>query len=219
MSESRPLDVIEVDPARDRATKGQVLERSSVLAATSDVLADPTADEALALAAAADRQAFETLYLRHRLDLFRYARARTGDDESAADVVSATFERALAAISDYRSSGGGFRAWLFRIARNQVIDASRRRRTADRHAPSLQVVGAEQPSPEHDLLREESMAQLRGLVARLPDTQRDAVLLRYASGLTTHDIAVTLGRSDAAVQKLITRALASLKETYRAIDR
>ena len=158
------------------------------------------------------------LYLRHRRDLFHYVRARTTDEETAADLVSATFERALNAIDGYRPSGGGFRAWIFRIARNQVVDASRRRRTADRHASTLQRWSTEQAGPEDDLLTEESINHLRDLVSRLPDAQREAVLLRYAGGLTTREIAATIGRSEAAVQKLITRTLASLKETYRAID-
>jgi RNA polymerase sigma factor (sigma-70 family) len=67
-------------------------------------------------------------------------------------------------------------------------------------------------------LTEESTNHLRELIRRLPDAQREAVLLRYAGGLTTREIAATIGRSEAAVQKLISRTLASLKETYRAID-
>lgn len=194
------------------------MERTSVLGATGDPPSDAAGDEVLALSAATDRHAFEVLYLRHRRDLFRYVRARTTDEETATDIVSATFERALSAIDGYRSSGGGFRAWIFRIARNQVVDASRRRRTADRHAPTLLAWSTEQAGPEHDLLAEESINHLRDLVSRLPDAQREAILLRYAGGLTTREIAATMGRSEAAVQKLITRTLAALKETYGAID-
>ncbi len=180
---------------------------------------DARPDGALAAAAATDREAFEQLYLRHRLGLFRYARARVDDDEAAADLVSLTFERALASIDRYRSVGGGFRAWLFRIARNEVIDASRRRATAARNEPNLRLIVAAAPDPAEEVIRAESLVLIRALVATLPDTQRDAVLLRYAGGLTAREIALTLGRSEAAVQKLITRALARLKEDYRAGDR
>lgn len=195
------------------------MQPSTVLSSTAELPADVASDEALAAVAATDRQAFETLYLRHRLELFRYARARTADDDTAADIVSTTFERALASIARYRPVGGGFRAWLFRIARNEVVDASRRRRTVARHAPALQAVDATAAGPEDGVLRTESMEHLRRLVARLPDTQRDAILLRYAGGLSTREIALTLGRSEGAAQKLITRALVALKEAYRATDR
>ena len=195
------------------------MQPSTALSTAAELPADIESDEALAAVAATDRQAFETLYLRHRLELYRYARARTGDDDAAADIVSTTFERALASIARFRPVGSGFRAWLFRIARNEVVDSGRRRQTAARHAPTLQAVDATQPGPEDDLLRTESMERLRALVARLPDTQRDAILLRYAGGLSTREIALTLGRSEGAAQKLITRALAALKEAYRASDR
>ena len=57
------------------------------------------------------------------------------------------------------------------------------------------------------------------MVQDLPDIQRDAILLRFASGLSAREIAATLGRSEAATQKLLQRALARLKESYRATDR
>jgi RNA polymerase sigma-70 factor (ECF subfamily) len=194
------------------------VEPSNTLADLATSVPESISDEALAAVAATDAEAFETLYLRHRLDLFRFARARTGDDELAADVVSTTFERALARLPTYRPMGAGFRAWLFRIARNEVIDSSRRRRTVERHQAALAPVEA-QPGPEDDVIRAEAADGLRRMVARLPDTQRDAVLMRYAGGLSTREIASTLGRSEGAVQKLIDRALAALKEAYRATDR
>lgn len=195
------------------------MQPSTVLIAPAKLPADSESDEALAVIAVADRRAFETLYLRHRLQLFRYARARTGDDDVAADLVSLTFERALGSIGQYRPMGGGFRAWLFRIARNEIVDASRRRRTVARHVRATPVAEVVQAGPEDDVLRAESFEEIRGLVARLPDPQRDAILLRFAGGLSAREIGLTLGRSEGATQKLITRALAVLKEAYRATDR
>ncbi len=202
-----------------RPLEGLAVQPSTVLTAATEPSAGLESDEALAAIAPTDRQAFETLYVRHRLALFRYARARTADDDAAADIVSVTFERALAAIDRYRPVGGGFRAWLFRIARNEVIDETRRRRTAMRRAPALHAVEAVGSGPEEGLVLAESFERVRALVARLPDTQRDAVLLRYASGLTAREIGLTLGRSEGATQKLIARALGTLKEAYRATDR
>lgn len=194
------------------------MQPTTVLSAIADPPADAESDEALAAVAPTDRRAFEALYVRHRLEVFRYAKARTGDDDLASELVSVTFERALGSIARYRPVGGGFRAWLFRIARNEVIDASRRRRTADRHAATVGLANRTEAGPEEDVVRAESLEQLRGLVTRLPDTQRDAILLRYAGGLTAREIGLALGRSEGATQKLITRALAALKEAYRATD-
>jgi DNA-directed RNA polymerase specialized sigma24 family protein len=59
------------------------------------------------------------------------------------------------------------------------------------------------------------MADLRARVDRLPAVQRDAIVLRYAGGLTAREMAGTLGKSEAATQKLLSRALAALRESYR----
>jgi RNA polymerase sigma-70 factor (ECF subfamily) len=68
---------------------------------------------------------------------------------------------------------------------------------------------------EDDLVRKEQLAELRSRVSKLPDTQREAIVLRYAGGLTAREIGATLGKSEAATQKLLSRALEALRETYR----
>ena len=83
-------------------------------------------DEELALAARSDAAAFGLLYERHRLAVFRYARTRTASEDDAVELTAVAFERALAAMPRYRPTGGGFLAWLLRIARNAAIDAGRR---------------------------------------------------------------------------------------------
>lgn len=83
-------------------------------------------DDDLALAARSDPAAFGLLYDRHRLAVYRYLRTRTASADDAAELTAVVFERALAAMSRYRPSGGGILAWLLRIARNAAIDASRR---------------------------------------------------------------------------------------------
>jgi RNA polymerase sigma-70 factor (ECF subfamily) len=68
---------------------------------------------------------------------------------------------------------------------------------------------------EDDLVRKEQLAELRSRVSKLPDAQREAIVLRYAGGLTTREIGATLGKSEAATQKMLSRALKALRETYR----
>jgi RNA polymerase sigma-70 factor, ECF subfamily len=175
-------------------------------------------DEELASAARIDRHGFELLYRRHHLGVFRFMRARTGSNDEAAELTAIVFERALAAIERYRPRGGGVIAWLFTIARNAAIDAERSR-LRDRS-----VTGNE-PGPETDpqasgqvedlVVERERLADLRDRVQRLPVIQRDAVVLRYTGGLTAREIGATLGKSEAATQKLLSRALDVLRESYR----
>ena len=60
--------------------------------------------------------------------------------------------------------------------------------------------------------------ELRRLVRALPDPQRDAVALRYAAGLSAKEIGRVIGKSEAASQKVIQRALVALREA-RHVDR
>jgi RNA polymerase sigma factor (sigma-70 family) len=160
------------------------------------------------------------LYRRHHLAVFRYLRARTASDDDAAELTAVVFERAFAAIDRYRPMGGGVVAWLFTIARNAARDVERSRRR--RRMVAQPIVGAgseiepqEPVGVEETLIERERMAELRARVERLPAVQRDAIVLRYAGGLTAREIAGTIGKSEAAAQKILSRALAVLRESYR----
>lgn len=170
-------------------------------------------DDELALAARTDPEAFGLLYRRHRLSVYRYLRSRTTSDDDAIELTATTFERALVAMPRYRPRGGGVVAWLVRIARNAAIDAGRRTSVipldtdlVDRRA------GA---SPEAVAITNENRQALAKALAALPEAQREAVILRYAAGLTARQIGEVLGKSDVATQKLLGRALATIREHYR----
>lgn len=182
--------------------------------ADASAWADPGNDDAIAEAARGDPSAFQVLYERHWLFVYRYLRARTATDDDAADLAATTFERALAGVRGYRPGPSGFRAWLLRIARNAAIDASRRRR-ATKPFEATEGIGIAESGPEARVLDAERSRELQALVAALPDAQRDAVVLRYAAGLSAREIGSVIGKSEAATQKLLTRALARLKESYR----
>jgi RNA polymerase sigma-70 factor (ECF subfamily) len=169
-------------------------------------------DEELALAARSDPVAFAAVYQRHRDAVFRYLRTRTRTEDDAAELTAVTFERALAAIPRYRPSGGGIAAWLLRIARNAAIDAGR-------HNSARPLAGdqgdAVMASPESQAIDRERLASLAIALDRLPAPQREALALRYAARMTAREIGEVLGKSEQATQKLISRALATLREDYR----
>jgi RNA polymerase sigma-70 factor (ECF subfamily) len=160
-------------------------------------------------------QRLEALYLDHALHVYRYLRARTRSDDEAAELTAVTFEQALRGLGRFRPIRGGARAWLFRIARNAAIDAHRAERSADQALHSLAAQRPRLATPEDAAVDTERLAELRSHVAALPELQRDALHLRYAGGLTAKEIGRLLGKSEAATQKLMTRALARLREAYR----
>lgn len=191
------------------------MEGISGRAADASEKTDLDPDEQLALRAGADVEAFGELYRQHREAVFRYLRARCREDDLALELTAVTFEKALKGIGRYRTKGGGVLAWLLRIARNAATDHERRERpliaqwrmNTDRPSPD--------PSPEEAALGSDERRRLRLLVADLPELQRDALALRYGSGLTAREIGIVIGKSEEATQKLISRAVARLREVAR----
>jgi RNA polymerase sigma-70 factor (ECF subfamily) len=84
------------------------------------------------LAARKDPARFEPLYRRYVSDVFYYCFRRLDHREDAADAASRTFANAIARLDAFRpdpvSPAATFRAWLFRIAHNVVVDMQRRQR-------------------------------------------------------------------------------------------
>ena len=178
---------------------------------------DVAEDDRLAIDARRDPAAFASLYERHVERIFQYLRARGAPEELAADLTATTFERALVHIDRYRPGPAGFAPWLLRIARNAYIDAGRRSR------PTVYLVEADHlaaggPSPEDAALASEERRWLIALLAELPDIQRDALALRFAVGLSSREIGDVIGKSEGATKKLLTRALAALRESIRHDD-
>lgn len=172
-------------------------------------------ERALIEAAQADPAAFGPLYRRYLDRVYRYLRAHSASDEDAADLTQQVFLRALDALPRFHPRGAPFAAWLFRIARHAAIDAHRRRHSAiawDALPEALHPLSGQ--DPEEAVLRQEALAHLRQLVARLDPGKRELLALRFAGQLSASEIAAVVGKSPTAVKKHLTRILQSLKEQY-----
>ena len=180
----------------------------------STVSAISAEDEAALVAAAAvDGEAFATLYRRYRLPIYRYLRVRTTSDEDAADLVQQVFAKAFRALPEYEERGLPFRAWLFRLAQNTAIDASRHNHQT---VPLDDLSMAHEPhlpnEPEASALRADALTRFQQLIAPLDAERRDLLTLRFVHELPTAEIARILGKQDAAVRAQLKRALTTLKE-------
>lgn len=152
--------------------------------------------------------AFEQAYQANRATVLRFLRAFTGNEETALELASITFERAWSECRRGRAIGLG---WLLRTARNAAIDATRRSAVRDRFA-RLHRDRATDASPEDIAIKRDSGVALRAAVAKLPSPQREALVLRFTTGLAVREIAELIGKREDATEKLISRTIDKLRE-------
>jgi RNA polymerase sigma-70 factor (ECF subfamily) len=176
----------------------------------------PSFDVVLRGAQGGDHDALAALWRELNPPLVRYLRAR--DREAAEDVASETWIKAARSLVRFRGTEGQFRAWLFTIARNGLIDWRLRaqRRPAVALDPDDLRTSAAADDPASEAIEAlDTEAALR-LVALLPDSQADVILLRVVAGLDAARVADIVGKREATVRVLQHRGLRRLAELLRA---
>jgi len=168
------------------------------------------ADERLAQLVAAGRaRAFVVLYDRYHQPLYRYCRSMLRNDQDAQDAVQSTFAAALSALQASKRNAP-FRPWLFRIAHNEAITVIRRRRDAGHEIADSLLGSAASASEEAE--NRARMALLMADLAKLPERQRAALLMRELNGLSHVEISVALDTSATAAKQAIFDARTALTE-------
>ncbi len=160
-------------------------------------------------------QDFAQWHRDHRAAVYRYVRFRVATRETAEDVTSDVFLKALRSIKRYDSKRAAPRTWLLRIARNAVTDHLRSlKRRGSLHVSLDRVpdLVSQVPSQEERLLKEERIQHLLNGTKLLRQADQEILSLRYGSGLDNNEIAEALGVSPNAVAVRLHRSLKRLKE-------
>jgi RNA polymerase sigma-70 factor (ECF subfamily) len=155
-----------------------------------------------------DPEAFGALFDHFYRPVYRFVAARVGRPSDAEDLAQLVFVKALEALPRYEARGVPFGGWLFRLARNVVIDHVRTRRE---HSP-LDVVAERADTgdgPDELALMRQEMDSVALALRRLTPEQREAIELRFFAGLSAREAAEAMGRQEGAVRGLQLRALAA----------
>lgn len=184
---------------------------------------EPSDETLAARAAAGDTSAFETIVARYQARVFRLA-CRLTSDTDAPDVLQETFLQIYRHLSSFRGDSQ-FGTWVYRIATNAAL--MHRRAAARRPAESLEAYlpqfdadGMHNAEPAQlqvithadELLDRQTLAEkARDVIAKLPDTYRDAFVLRDLEEMPTAQVALTLGIEPAAVRQRVHRARLMLR--------
>ena len=190
----------------------------------SDSFARLSDEDLLARLRAGERDGFGTLVRRYERELYGYLRRYLGNDDLAADVFQNTFLAVFRKIGHYEP-GRPARPWLYAVATNQAIDATRRRARADRTAESLpddadegktlaDLLASREPDPADSAATAEVRARVRDAVAALPELLRQVIVLAYFQGLKYQDIATTLEIPVGTVKSRLHAAVAKLTAAW-----
>jgi RNA polymerase sigma-70 factor, ECF subfamily len=154
-----------------------------------------------------DVDAFRELFDRYGQRVFRYAHTRLGRAEDAQDAAQDVFLAAWQGLASFRyEHPGSFPGWLFRIAHNVV--AEHQRRAFRRRWVPIDDAPEESMEFEGQVLSQRILAEELG---RLPETQREVLMLRFVAGLTSRQVGVAVGKSETAVVSLQVRGLDQLR--------
>jgi RNA polymerase sigma-70 factor (ECF subfamily) len=173
---------------------------------------DETVDQLVAEAKAGDREAFGRIFDAYSVPIHRFIASRVNSPSDAEDLTQLVFVKALEALPRYEARGIPFGGWLFRLARNAIIDQIRTRRD---HLSLVAAVTREtdDAGPEARAALQDDLDRVAVALRELTDDQREVIELRFFAGLNVLETAVAMGRQEGTVRGLQFRAIAALRRS------
>ncbi len=155
-----------------------------------------------------EASAFGLLYDHYEPQIYRFIYLKVGDREEAEDLTHQVFLQGFLKISDYQYQNFPFSSWLYRIARNEVIDFYRVRKS------HLDIVNNDDIS-EHriipDLEHRLAIEKIKGIIPKLKPIEQDVLIMRFVEDLSPSEVARVIGKTTIAVRLIQHRAIQKLK--------
>ncbi len=167
-------------------------------------------DALLERARANDTQALGALYDAYADRIYGYLYRRVSSAQVAEDLTGDVFVKVLEALDTGRPWHTSFRAWLYRIAHNVVVDWYRAQGDVEREP--LDVHEAQLSEGESNTPDVWAHRDLHQALLALTEQQQQVLVLRYGEGLKVREIAEIIGKSVGAVEALQHRALVALRD-------
>jgi RNA polymerase sigma-70 factor (ECF subfamily) len=159
-----------------------------------------------------DADAFGTLFERHGEAVFRFLYSHLDSRQDAEDITNDVFMRVWRSLPSYKEKGVPFIAYLFRVARNALIDHYRRSTKAEHSSLDDRVIQDARPDPGELALIQIEREEIRHMLDQLKDDYRMVLTLRFLGDLSPDETGEVMGKSSGAVRVLQHRALAALRK-------
>lgn len=186
---------------------------------------DTSDDQALMTAyRGGDAGAFEILYRRHKGPVYRYLLRQCNNPAIAEEIFHEAWLGLIKAKDRYEPTAK-FTTYLYHLAHNRLIDYYRRQAAGipisydDDPEPLMEnQADVAEHEPENELDRQRLGKKLLGLIAELPDAQREAFLLREEAGMSVEEIAVATGVNAETAKSRLRYAIAKLRSGMQTTD-
>jgi RNA polymerase sigma factor (sigma-70 family) len=149
-----------------------------------------------------EQSCFEQLINRHKNKVFAYISLYIRDLALAEDILQDTFLKVIQSVKAGKySDNGKFLSWVMRIAHNLIIDHFRRIKqmntiSNDNYESDLfNSRKFAENNIEDDMIKRQIQKDVRSMISKLPDDQREVIILRHYSGLSFKEIADITGVS------------------------
>lgn len=161
-----------------------------------------------------DRQAFGEIYKLYVQKIYRYCLINVKRKEVAEDICQETFVKAWKSLSSFSIiNGGTIQSFLFTIARNLIIDLSRKKKEHSideyEHIESTEDIF-------DTVEKNESIQRVHFAISKLDEIDRQIVILRYFEEMSTQEVAQIVGIKDGALRVRIHRVMSKLKDIMEA---
>jgi RNA polymerase sigma factor (sigma-70 family) len=164
---------------------------------------------------AGDREAFARIFERHYRHLYAYGRQFLNDDTLAEDAIQDLFINLWRTRENLTEDVDNIRFYLFRCLRRNIRRLSEREKRIDRQDIDQAANDFAHKFASTDFVYENEepllTQRLKGLIAQLPNRQREALMLRYYENFKTDEIALLMGVSVKTIQNTLFNAMVTLR--------
>jgi RNA polymerase sigma-70 factor (ECF subfamily) len=157
-------------------------------------------------------EAFGLLYEHYMPKIYRFVLLKVSHREEAEDLTHQTFLKAWESIEQYDFQGYPFSSWLYRIARNTVIDHYRKSRPQSSLEETNIDLIADNPPLGEGLDKKKNLESILKVIQKLKDTEKEVVIMRFIEDLTIREVAKIIGKSEGATKVIQHRAIKNLRD-------